>query len=175
MFDYQVVQQREIALYRKKHNLPEFKQQDGTSGTVALVDAGGTKTIGTNSTLLKESYKARTGKESKQLEQQHKARKEEARLLLEQLHKAGKLKDLSTLQDAQFLSHAEADALTQAYKRLGKLPEVVEIFSDRLPCPSCSDYLAQLAQHYGASQIRFYWKNMSSNTPLIRPKSSAEH
>ncbi len=141
----------DVASHRQQRQLPKYSQRNGETGTVAIAEVGGERFYGTNSTLDPEHYSLPI---------------EERRLILEKLHQGGRIQELQTLQDAQFLSHAEAEALTRAFKQLGQLPEVVELFVDRPTCQSCRNYLLQLAQDYGASEIRIYYRNQS-NPPLI--------
>ncbi|MBV9931284.1 MAG: hypothetical protein JO013_10105 [Alphaproteobacteria bacterium] len=141
----------EIANYRKEAAYPKFVRNDSETGTVARLSLRGETFYGTNSTLDPGVYSLPKG-----------TRRE----LLEQIRKSAGLK-AKNLAQAQFVSHAEAEALIQAYRRFGALPEVVELFVDRQTCPSCSRELIRLARMLGIKELRIYYPGQS-NPPLVR-------
>jgi hypothetical protein len=71
-------------------------------------------------------------------------------------------------QNAQFLGHAEAEAMIQAYLHFGALPEVLDIFADRTTCNSCSKDLIILARALGVKQMRVYYGKNGGHTMIVR-------
>ena len=69
---------------------------------------------------------------------------------------------------SQFLSHAETEALLNAYKAKGKLPDKVVLVVDRPACPNCQKYLGDLAGELGVKEIEIHWKNQASGPLTIK-------
>jgi hypothetical protein len=142
----------EIAQFRKDARLPEFSQ-DATTGTAAAVLLGGEVFHGTNSGLDAPNYSLSI---------------EARRIMFDQLVKQFGLQvPDGAFQNAQFLGHAEAEAMLLAYQHFGRLPEVVEIYADRTTCNDCSTNLILLARMLGVRELRVYYRNQS-DPPLIR-------
>lgn len=139
----------EIAEFRKQEGLPDYKQSPGSTGTVAQAEVNGKPYYGRNSTAKGYSLTV-----------------EFRRNLFKLLKSKGKVKGLDNLGQAQFLSHAEAEALIRAHEALGKLPEEVTIYVDRPTCPNCQSYLGDLAGEYGVKKLIIYYQNQAS-APLV--------
>jgi hypothetical protein len=142
----------EIARFRGEAQLPEFSQ-DATTGTASAVVLGGEVFHGTNSGLDTPNYSLTL---------------ESRRALFTRLvAEFGLQVPDGVFQNAQFLGHAEAEAMLLAYQHFGRLPEVLEIFADRTTCNDCSTNLILLARMLGVRELRIYYRNQS-NPPLIR-------
>jgi hypothetical protein len=142
----------EIVRFRRDAQLPEFAQ-DATTGTAAAVMLGGEVFHGTNSGLDPANYSQAV---------------EARRALFERLvSQFGLQVDGGLFQNAQFLGHAEAEAMLLAYQHFGRLPEVLEIYADRTTCNDCSQNLIVLARMLGVRELRVYYRNQS-DPPLIR-------
>jgi len=146
----------EIANFRKRNNLPEYKASDAQTGTVARVSLQEKTFYGVNSGFNRL----------------YTLSLEERRALFNTLKQKGKLIDLKTgqqlsnLSEAQFLSHAEAEALIKAKKAGIVFPKEIDLFVDRPTCPNCKSYLKDLMNEYGIDKMNIYWKN-ASNPPFI--------
>ena len=145
---------RSIETFRRNNNLPAFSQS-GSSGSVALAEVEGRAYFGMNSTLNESLYSLSV---------------EERRLWFKQLKSQGKLKGLNSLSEAQFLNHAEAEALIKAYKDSAtkSLPEKLDLFVDRQTCPSCRDYLGELAGSLGVKEVHIYYLNQTQPPVIIK-------
>ncbi|HEX5182273.1 MAG TPA: hypothetical protein VFW19_03870 [Allosphingosinicella sp.] len=141
----------EIDQHRIISDYPEYERGNGESGTVARLKLGKEVFYGTNSSLDPAIYSLPLG-----------ARRE----IFEQLRRSAGLKR-PNLGDAQFVNHAEAEALIRGYLHYGALPEVVELFVDRPTCPNCNKELIRLARMLGVKELRIYYKGQS-NPPLVR-------
>ncbi|NJO03818.1 MAG: hypothetical protein HC880_21045 [Bacteroidia bacterium] len=130
----------EIAEYRRRNNLPEAGQ-DTERGTVALSMGDGQKFYGTNSNLVTDALDI-----------------EDRRVWFDLLKGQGKLKDLSNLGQAQFLSHAEAASLINAFNQVKSLPKKMEIYVDRFTCNNCESYLGDLIGAIGVDNVDIYYK-----------------
>lgn len=142
----------DIARFREQAGLPVVKK-DATTGTAAAVLLGGEVFHGTNSGLDPPSYSAL-------LETRH-------ALFARLVSEFGLKVTDNAFQNAQFLGHAEAEAMLLAYAHFGRLPEVLEIYADRTTCNDCSTNLILLARMLGVRELRVYYRNQT-DPPLIR-------
>jgi hypothetical protein len=90
------------------------------------------------------------------------------RQLFDLLKSKGKLQGLDNLGQAQFLSHAEAEALLKAYWARGQLPEQLSLYVDRPTCPNCQSYLPDLMSEVGVKELRIYWQNAKNPPKIIK-------
>jgi len=141
----------EIKDFRDTNNIKPYKQNEGKTGTIAMVEQGGKKYFGANSTLQDKA-----GNYIRKLP------KAEVDVWIDRLIKAGKLKNKG---EGEFLYHAEAEALINAYKAGVKFPETATLFVDRATCaPACKPNLGALLTELGIKKLYIYWVN-SSETP----------
>jgi hypothetical protein len=137
-----------IAQFRKDNKLPKYRQLDGSSGTVALVEVNGKPYYGLNSEL-RGSVKGFAFSDA--------ARKK----WFDRLKAAGKLKGLSEYTEAQFLQHAEAQALIRALPSTGTFGGAkVVLYVDRPTCGyACRPRLPDLLGDLGISEMEVNWLN----------------
>jgi hypothetical protein len=161
-----------IEEFRKTNKLPEFsypKNAKGeVTGTVAYLEADGKKVFGTNTTIGREKL----GTDNAVL------RKE---AITDIQNKLGKLKgDKYGVDDAKFLTHAEAEALIKlAKKNGGKLPEELTMYVDRPTCSDCRGRdgevgkgLSLLTELYGVKKLTVY--DSYGTKYIIKPNQATE-
>lgn len=161
-----------IADFRSTNRIPEFsypKNAQGVpTGTVSMAKANGQSEFGTNTTIG-EKY---LGGKNEALRKQG---------LTEIQVNLGKLKGSRyNDRDTRFLTHAEAESLLKlAQKNGGKLPEEVEIYTDRPTCTFCIGKegesgrgLSLLAELYGIKKLTIY--DSYGTKYLVRPNQVTE-
>jgi len=125
-----------IADFRQRNSMPPFDAHDGSTGTVAMVDVGGSY-FGTNSKASPGSLELR-------------------RETLERLKREG-LGDLADkgIHRVQALLHAEGHALMEAYSSGVEFPPEITLYTDRESCQQCLGLngLTLLMQFYGIEKI----------------------
>ena len=132
---------RDIAAYRARSGMPEFKPNEPT-GTVSVTTVNGKDVYGHSTTL----ERAHLGTDNRALREA---------ALQEIQAQLGRFKGLKYGDPKlAFLTHAEAEALINAQKEFGKLPEKMKIFVDRVTCSNCADNLNALAELYGVKELR---------------------
>jgi hypothetical protein len=141
-----------IMEFRSEALLPEYSKKS-EAGTVALIELGGEVFHGTNSGLDPANYSHGIVQRRQLFD----------RLVAE----FGLTVPNGEFKNAQFLGHAEAEAMVLAHAHFGRLPEVLEIFVDRQTCPDCSKNLIRLARMLGVRELRIYYKNQK-RAPLVR-------
>jgi hypothetical protein len=139
----------QVALYRKQKGLPEMGLSS-ESGTVARLKIGDEIYYGANSSMPTYSLPIEFRRE-----------------LFNELKSKGKLKNLNNLGQAQFLSHAEAEAIVKARLANTKFPEELTILVDRTTCNNCMEYLGELLGHYGIQRLNIFWKKEGGYTYRI--------
>ena len=96
-------------------------------------------------------------------------------MLTEIQQNLGKLQGATIARSGQFLTHAEAQALMNAQRQFGRLPERVTLFVDRPTCPQCFGSMEEpterglrvLAELYGVKELTVI--DSLGGTLLIRP------
>jgi hypothetical protein len=139
----------EVRDHRVAAGLPPYGKTSG--GTAAMVQINGKSFHGTNSRLDPGNYSLP---------------KEARRRLFDHLKDKFGLK-AAHLGDAQFISHAEGEALLRAFLEFGSLPEVVEIYVDRETCDFCEKDLSRIARMLGVKELRIYQLDTTKPNPLI--------
>ncbi|NJM15277.1 MAG: hypothetical protein HC896_07775 [Bacteroidales bacterium] len=140
--------------FRRVNNIPEYKQNDAQSGTIAMTEAEGKKHFGANSTL-----KDKTGNLVRKLP------KSEVDTWIERLILAGKIKNAG---EGEFLYHAEAEALINAHNAGVKFPESAVLFVDRPTCAkACKKHLGALLSQLGIKKLYIYWINATEAPSTI--------
>ncbi len=139
----------ELAAQRKAAGYPPYRENG--PGTAAMVQLNGETFHGTNSKLDPGNYALPI-----------EARRRLVDRLREEFGLAAK-----HLGEAEFVSHAEAEALLRAFEHFGSLPEVVEIYVDRETCDSCQGDLNRIARMLGVKELRIYQLDTKKENPLI--------
>jgi hypothetical protein len=154
-----------IAAYRQAHGMPAIDLTPvtgGPTGTVASVRVNGREIYGLNTTLERQYLGVDTLA----------ARREVLQQIQQQL---GKMPGATIERSAQFLTHAEAQALINAHRTAGRLPERVTLYVDRPTCNMCAgstetateNGLRVLAELYGVRELTVI--DSLGGTLLIRP------
>ena len=150
-----------IAQFRQLKSLPTLDltpKTGGPSGTVAYVKEGGKEIYGLNTTLERDLLHVDTATIRNGV-------------LKDIQTKLGKLQGATLGGRAQFLTHAEAEALINAQRELGKLPEKLTLYVDRPTCNMCSggpeNGLPLLAELYGVKELTVI--DSLGNRLLVRP------
>jgi MafB19-like deaminase len=154
-----------IAAFRQSHGIPQLDltpTTGGPTGTVATVRVNGRDIYGLNTTLERQYLGVDTLAARRAVLQQ----------IQQQL---GKLQGATIERSGQFLTHAEAQALMNAQRELGKLPERLTLFVDRPTCPQCFGSMSEpterglrvLAELYGVKELTVI--DSQGATLLIRP------
>ena len=141
----------ELAAHRKASGHPPYSKSGAGAGTAAMVQLNGKTFHGANSTLDPGNYALPV-----------EARRRLVNRLREQFGLAAKHPG-----EAEFVSHAEAEALLRAFEHFGSLPEVVEIYVDRETCDSCNPDLKRIAAMLGVKELRVYQMDTTKPNPLI--------
>jgi hypothetical protein len=148
---YRAQRYAEIDAHRQLAGYGPYTRNGGN--TVAMVQLNGETFHGTNSTLDPGNYALPI---------------EARRRLVERLRAEFGLVAKHT-GEAEFVSHAEAEALLRAYAHFGELPEVVEIYVDRATCQhSCQIDLPRIARMLGVKELRIYQMAGSTNPIIMR-------
>jgi hypothetical protein len=87
----------------------------------------------------------------------------------------GKMQGATIERSGQFLTHAEAEALINAQRELGRLPERLTLHVDRPTCPQCFGSMEEpterglrvMAELYGVKELTVI--DSQGGTLLIRP------
>lgn len=139
----------DLANFRKENNLPEYKLNDGSTGTTAKVEINGEDFYGTNSKFSPDTKSLRQ----------------------EWFDKIDwcppKANQPAHLGHAQSLTHAEAHALMNAYKKFGSLPKEVTIYVDRPTCNMCKGELPALMKAMGIEKLNIF--SGGKTTPMVLP------
>ncbi len=162
-----------IIEFRAQNKIPEYsypKNANGEStGTVAFSKANGQIEFGTNTTVGAKYL----GTNNSELRKQ---------VIADIQTKLGKLESAKyNDRDTKFLTHAEAESLIKlAQKNGGKLPDEVEIYSDRPTCTFCQGNdreqggygLSLLAELYGVKKLTVV--DSYGTKYIIRPNQKTE-
>jgi MafB19-like deaminase len=154
-----------IAAYRQTHGMPAIDLTPGTggpTGTVATVRLNGRDVYGLNTTLERQYL----GVDTLAARQA---------VLTEIQQTLGKMQGATIARSGQFLTHAEAQALMNAQRQFGRLPERVTLFVDRPTCPQCFGSMEEpterglrvLAELYGVKELTVI--DSLGGSLLIRP------
>lgn len=139
----------ELADHRTTAGYPVYREN--APGTVAMVQLNGKTFHGISSGLDPANYSLPV---------------EARRRLVERLRDKFGL-TAKHLGEAEFVSHAEAEALLRAFDHFGALPEVVEIYVDRETCDPCEADLKRIARMLGVKELRIYQFDTHKANPLI--------
>jgi hypothetical protein len=154
-----------IAAFRQQHGIPAIDLTPvtgGPTGTVASVRVNGRDVFGLNTTLERQYLGVDT--------------LAARRAVLQQIQKdLGKMQGATIERSGQFLTHAEAQALMNAQREFGKLPERLTLYVDRPTCPQCFGSMEEpterglrvLAELYGVKELTVI--DSLGGTLLIRP------
>ena len=154
-----------IAAFRQAHGIPAIDLTPGTggqTGTVASVRVNGRDVFGLNTTLERQYLGVDTLA----------ARREVLQQIQQQL---GKMQGATIDRAGQFLTHAEAEALMNAQRQFGRLPERLTLHVDRPTCPQCFGSMEEpterglrvLAELYGVKELTVI--DSQGGALLIRP------
>lgn len=161
-----------ITDFRKSNGLPQYDlhrdAQGEVTGTVAFSRANGQIEFGTNTTIGAKYL----GTNNSELRRQ---------AIADIQAKLGKLEGARyNDKDTKFLTHAEAESFLKLAKRNGgKLPEEVEIYSDRPTCSDCRGTpqdvgvgLSLLTELYGVKKLTVI--DSYGTKYIIRPNQTTE-